>query len=398
MEKILFVDDEMNLLTSLKRQFRKQYKVSTALGGEEGLNVIEEEGPFAVIVADMQMPEMDGIEFLKRVQNVAPDSVRLMLTGNADQKTAIDAVNEGKIFRFLNKPCPPEQFTKTLDAAIAQHQLITAEKELLEGTLTGAIQLLTEVLSVVAPEDFSQSLTLQETALAMADAMNVKDTWNLEFAALFSNIAYVTVPVSTREKLRNNRSLTPAEEEVVRELPNVGAKLVSNIPRLEEVGKIIRYQQKNYDGSGFPIDTVCGDDIPLESRMLRVLIDVTKLKKEGLSESEAMYEISTKSGVYDPIAIEAATAMFGNEQRQTPIEDISSRPSFLHGLQIGDVITTNIQTTDGTLLYSAGNRITPAVLELLFSHHKIVPIMEPIHIAVYPNSAEMTLKEEMEEA
>src|SRR5205085_9651219 len=123
-----------------------------ALGGDHALELIQggigDNTPlhphshtpiqsYAVVVADMRMPKMDGVELLSRLRTLTPTTVRIMLTGNADQQTAIDAVNEGHIFRFLNKPCPPETLEKTLRAALNQHHLITAEKELLELTLTG---------------------------------------------------------------------------------------------------------------------------------------------------------------------------------------------------------------------------------------------------------------------
>ena len=133
-QKILLVDDDPNILQGFKRQLRKQFQIETALGGKEGLEAVVKSGPFAVIVSDMQMPEMDGIQFLNAVRQVAPDSVRVMLTGNADQKTATDAVNDGHIFRFLTKPCSPEAFSKSLEAGIEQYRLITAERELLSKT------------------------------------------------------------------------------------------------------------------------------------------------------------------------------------------------------------------------------------------------------------------------
>ena len=102
--KILIVDDDPNLLAAVQRQLRKLYAIETAIGPEEGLKAISEQGPFAVIVSDYRMPVMDGIQFLSRVRQLAPDSVRMMLTGNADLQTAVDAVNEGSIFRLLTKP------------------------------------------------------------------------------------------------------------------------------------------------------------------------------------------------------------------------------------------------------------------------------------------------------
>jgi DNA-binding NtrC family response regulator len=136
-EKVLFVDDDQNILASHQRMFRKQFALHTAMGGEEGLGSIAAHGPFAVIVSDMQMPIMNGVKFLTKARKLAPDSVRMILTGYADMQTAIEAVNEGHIFRFLTKPCHPEALAKALTAGIAQYRLLTAEKELTEKGILG---------------------------------------------------------------------------------------------------------------------------------------------------------------------------------------------------------------------------------------------------------------------
>src|SRR5829696_4359 len=135
--KILCVDDERNVLEAYQRSLRKEFHIEIATSGAEGLAAVESQGPYAVIVSDMRMPGMDGIRFLAKVKEKAPDSVRIMLTGNADQQTAIEAVNEGNIFRFLTKPCPPETLAKALSAGLQQYWLVVAEKELLEKTLSG---------------------------------------------------------------------------------------------------------------------------------------------------------------------------------------------------------------------------------------------------------------------
>ena len=99
-ERILFVDDDPNLLASCERNFRRKYQLDTAEGGEAGLARLAERGPYAVVVADRQMPRMDGIQFLSAVRQRAPDTVRIMLTGNADLDSAIRVVNEGKSSAF----------------------------------------------------------------------------------------------------------------------------------------------------------------------------------------------------------------------------------------------------------------------------------------------------------
>ena len=92
--KILLVDDEENILAGLKRQLRGTFNIETAVGGHNGLQVLQEKGPFAVIVSDMRMPEMNGIQFLVKSAKLYPDTVLMMLTGNADLETAMHAVNK----------------------------------------------------------------------------------------------------------------------------------------------------------------------------------------------------------------------------------------------------------------------------------------------------------------
>ena len=128
-DKILFVDDDVNLLASFKRQLRKQFQIETAIGGPQGLELVDQNGPYAVIVSDFRMPHMDGIEFLSRVREIAPDTVRIMLTGNADMQAAIQAVNEGNIFRFLTKPCAMDLLGESLNTGIEQYQRTTRERE-----------------------------------------------------------------------------------------------------------------------------------------------------------------------------------------------------------------------------------------------------------------------------
>src|SRR6266851_2891936 len=144
--KILCVDDEPNVLSAFERQLRKEFAVTTARDGAEALDLAARQGPFAVILSDMRMPGMTGVELLTRMRQAAPDTVRIMLTGNADQQTAVEAINEGHIFRFLTKPCAPELLARAVAAGVEQHRLIHAEKEVLEQTLRGTITVLTEVL------------------------------------------------------------------------------------------------------------------------------------------------------------------------------------------------------------------------------------------------------------
>ncbi|MBA1445986.1 MAG: response regulator [Chromatiales bacterium] len=376
--KILFVDDEPNILNAYQRQLRNRFQLTTALSGREGLEIIQKEGPFSVVVADMRMPEMDGITFLEKVQEVAPDSVRLMLTGNADQQTAIDAVNKGNVFRFMTKPWPHELLVSTLEAAQKQYHLIHAEREVLEGTLNGSIKLLLEILSIAVPSISDRTVTLRETAIGVAHAMQVFNTWELETAAMLSHIAYITLPPETLAKTRSGEQVSEAEQQIIDHLPETGHKLLANIPRLERVAKIILYQDKNFDGSGVPFDAVSGEDIPIEARILKVLHSLKDLEeRDGLSADLALEQMQETSDTYDPQVLQAAAKYLITGEDELPHIDVD-----VSELQAGQVLVSNVETEDGRLLFTAGNKLSGAIIEKLINYHQVQKIREPIQVFV----------------
>jgi DNA-binding NtrC family response regulator len=150
-ETILFVDDEPAILDGYKRVLYKDFAIETAVGAEAGLALMKSHGPFPVVVSDMRMPKMNGVQFLSEVKSVAPDTVRMILTGYADVPTVMDAVNESNIFRFLTKPCEKTILGSALTSALTQYRLVVAERELLEKTLQGMVRVLADVLSFVNP-------------------------------------------------------------------------------------------------------------------------------------------------------------------------------------------------------------------------------------------------------
>ena len=150
---------------------RREFDVHTAIGPQEGLALIEAtpEG-FAVVISDMRMPQMNGAAFLAIVRQKWPDTVRMLLTGHSEIEAAITAVNEGQIFRFLNKPCPSDKLIEAVDAAVEQNRLIHAERVLLEQTLHGSIKALTDILSIQNPMAFGRAMRAKAHVSQLAAA------------------------------------------------------------------------------------------------------------------------------------------------------------------------------------------------------------------------------------
>jgi len=150
---ILCVDDEPRVVDSLAVHLRRDYQVLAANGGNSALQILKEKGAPAVIVSDMRMPGMDGATLLKHVRQLYPETTRILLTGEPGRDAAISAVNEGQIFRFLTKPCPPDQLRSAIDAGVVHHRLLIAEKVLLQQTLIGCIKALVDILAITTRGD-----------------------------------------------------------------------------------------------------------------------------------------------------------------------------------------------------------------------------------------------------
>ncbi|NNG04605.1 MAG: response regulator [Inquilinus sp.] len=376
--KLLLVDDDPNLLSGMRRQLARDYELSTAAGGKPGLETLAKEGPFAVVISDMRMPEMDGVEFLREVKRRHPDTVRIMLTGNADQQTAIDAVNEGSVFRFHNKPCPVENLKATIEAALEHYRLITAERLLLEQTLAGSIKVLVDVLSILDPEAFGKTVLLRERVKALAGHLKLADAWQLDIAAMLSSIGQITLPAETQAKIRAGSALSSPEKEMVDRTPENGRNLLANIPRLEKVGNAIYYQNRGYDGTGFPDGGSAGPDIPIGGRILRVLLDLERLETRNGSTEGAFAQLECNRQFYDPGVLAAAHACIVARHGVEPALETRDIP--LDFLRAGDVLVDGIRVASDTLLLPAEHVISQTDIERLRNKRLIVKLVEPIGI------------------
>jgi len=377
-EKILCVDDDANILAAYQRNLRKQFTIDTALGGEQALAAIETQGPYAVVVSDMQMPGMNGIEFLLETKERTPDTVRFMLTGNADQQMAMEVVNQGHVFQFLTKPCPPEMLALALEAGLKQYRLVTAERDLLEKTLSGSIKVLTDILAMIDPRSFGRGELLRHYMRTFVKSLKINQTWEFEVAAMLSQIGFVTIPPGVIQKARAGHRLSGPEKDMLTQVPTTGAELLSNIPRLNTVAKIVLYQNKNYDGSGFPIDSVAGEDIPIGSRILKVLSDLLQLETKETPKATALSLMQNRTGLYDPRVLAAAFACLDIHLPQATPAKWSGHSVAFKDLQTGHVLISNIETSDGMTIVTAGNQISPLLLQKLKNFAAISGIKEPI--------------------
>jgi response regulator RpfG family c-di-GMP phosphodiesterase len=376
-EKILFVDDEPNILESYARVLRKNFEVDTALGGEKGLELLSGSGPYAVVISDLRMPVLDGITFLSRVKDKWPDTVRMMLTGYADVDSAINAVNEGAVFRFLTKPCKPETLVRALVAGIKQYRLVTAEKELLEQTLAGSIRIMTDALSLVNPDAFGRVSRVIRYVKEIVGVLGIEQDWAYETATLLSQLGCLTLPRDIVRRAIKGRALTDEEAALFRGHPAQAAEMVLRIPRMEGVSEIIAFQDKHFDGQGLPDDARKEEDIPLGSRILKVLLDFDVLVESGLSKAKAMEELNGRPGRYDPAVLTALDMILGDEVRY------EQQGVTIYGLQPGMILHEDVLSRrSGRRLLGKGQELSESLISSLRNYNRAYGVREPITVIV----------------
>ena len=374
--RVLLVDDEDNVLQAYSRVLRGRFSLDTALGGEVALQAMAEKGPYAAVVSDMQMPGMDGVTFLATAMARHPDTVRIMLTGNADQQTATHAVNQGAIFRFLTKPCDSELLGRTLDQAIRQHELLTAEKGLLQDTLKGSIRMLVELLTLLDPVSFGRAQALTDLAEEVGRELGMESPWVLGIASVLSQIGILTVPEGVATKIQTGTFLNSHERDLANQVPKIGADLIRNIPRLEEVADAVLYMNKNYNGTGFPVDDLKGEEIPLAGRILRVVWDYERLRSRTGDDTGVLGEMETRATWYDMEVLHALGRCLRRASQEAT--GTSARQVSLHELRIGQVLLTGIETVDGLLVIPEGTRLGLAHLQKLRNFARLSGIRDPI--------------------
>ncbi len=376
-DKILFVDDEELVLNGIQRQIGKKYKMFTAVSAQDGIKIIEKEGPFALVISDMHMPLMDGIKFLGIIKDRFPECIRVMLTGNADLDTAISAVNKGNIFRFIMKPCPTEVLEQVITASLDQFHLIKTERELLEKTLKGTIKILIDILSMANSVAFRKASRIKYFAGEIATRLNLKDVWCFEIAAMLSQIGCVTIPLSVIEKIYSNQSLSSDEKKMMQEYPKIGYKLISQIPRLEFIGEMILRQKDDCNMEVSFKQPQEEDLISVGAQILRVAIDFDIFLSRGFSKGRAINIMRELIGLsYNQ------TVMSVLKDIEIPVFEKRVETVEIKYLRKNMRVEEEIRTKKGVLLVTKGQVVNDTLKKLLENHLKQQDIKDEIMVSI----------------
>jgi CheY-like chemotaxis protein len=364
--KILFVDDEPAVLDGYKRLLGREFSVDTAVGGALGLTAIAGNGPYAVVISDMRMPEMDGAQFLARVREIEPAAVRLALTGYVDIDTAMHAVNEGNIFRFLTKPCSKENLVKAIDAALAQYRLVTAEKELLEQTLRGAVYVLSEVLSFSNPAAFGRAMRLRRFVQHVTGKLNLKNAWQFEIAAMLSQLGCVTLPPELMNAAYGGEPLTPEQQKKYDAHPSVAWQMLSRIPRMEAIAQMIA--QQNNPAPQVEARTIDQKrEIEFGIQMLRCGLAFEGWLGHGLAPADAVKKVRTTLKGIDSTILQSLDDL-------APSLPMRPRDCVISELAVGMILQEDLHNSSGLLIVARGLELTFQWIERLkgFSQRGII--------------------------
>ena len=354
--RILCVDDEPHVLEAMRDRLRRSFDVQVADGGINGVKALQAEPQgFAIVISDMRMPGMAGDVFLREARTIAPQTVRMLLTGQADVEAAISAVNHAQLFRFLTKPCDGDELLRACAAALSHHRLITAERVLLEQTLRGAVEVLARTLALASPAAFGRTERIKKLACGLADVAKLKNRWELEVAATLVYIGAVTLPPETAEKWYAGNLLTGEEEAMVARIPRAGRALLADIPRLEGVLEILDVYRTNPERG----NAVSIGSIPEAARILRLVVDYDKL--DSANSATTAVGLLRDRRIYDPFLVNALADMLGVSAEDT----VASHAATLAQLEVGMTLAEDIRTTGGGLLVARGQVVNEQLLEHL---------------------------------
>lgn len=376
--RVLFVDDEINLLKGIKRSLYKDYQLTLANGAREALEILEKEPPFAVVVSDMRMPGMNGIEFLKICHEKYPDMIRMMLTGNADLETAVVAVNKGAIFRFMNKPCRSEDLKYSIEACLEQWQLIQSEKLLLEKTLRGSIEALMHILEAACPLAFSRATRIKNTANNIFKQIFKRSYWALDVAALLSQIGCVTLPPETMAKLTGGKNLTETDKAMMKSIPDVAIETLSHIPKMEIIANIIdaafheQTAESNSTNSFTKEQKLCG-------QILRLAEAIELLRVRGIMGPEIKKSLLLEFSHFSSTVLNALKSLNFNEVQGAIVERLRAEELTDHHIIAEDILTTN-----GLLLVGHGQSVTK-ILRLRLKNYTDQHLIDPLIPAFIPH-------------
>lgn len=371
--RILLVDDEVNLLEGLKRQLFRRYDVTLANSPSEALEMCEGVCPFSVVISDMRMPNMNGVEFLQKMQDRCSQSRRIMLTGNNDQQTAVEAVNDAHVFKFLTKPCTVDDLVSAIDEAVLDYESETKEQEIITKTLASSVKILLDTLSITNPTALSIGQRIRPLTRMMAKVCLPEFVVDLELAAMLSHIGCVGFTDSLQNRIRKGGAVQQEELDEYAKHPEVGASLLNNVARLQQAAHFVLHQSDAWN------PTPGSESTPeyaqrLGGNILRAAIEFDRRFELTGSYQDALDSILADSENYAAEVLESLeSAVLSNT---CPVPKYIKLTELLPGQILADHLLSNA----GAILISKGQALTESSIKKLQVCDAQVGVRQPIAV------------------
>jgi response regulator RpfG family c-di-GMP phosphodiesterase len=371
--KILFVDGDAQALEDISASLGQRFPVVTAASGKDALQAMSSGDQVAILVCEMELPDVDGATLMSKIKELSPQTVRLAVTHRADFKIALKAINQGGAAKLLTKPLSPQALAVALAEGLQQYQAYVREKEMFRDTLQGTVRVLVDILGLVSPYAISRSKRIRDRAMLLGRMLQVKPAWQLDLAVTLSHVGCVGLPPEIMEKLDSGKDFTPEERKQFETHPLIAAKLLRNISRMAYVSQIILNQHRK-----------AKDNPPVEARILKAVLDLDHLERKGAPWAKALAVMAQRPGTYDPKVLEALQAHLRQCEEDVP-KEVS-----LDQLQECMVLAQDLVNKENIKLLLKGQAVTKASLLRLQMFREELGVTGPLliapgHKAVCPN-------------
>ena len=377
---LLVVDDTPENIAVLREALSSEYRVKIALNGERALAIVAASPPPDLVLLDIMMPGMDGIEVLERIRATRPavELPVIMVTARDESTDIVDALDRGAN-DYVTKPVDISVAVARIrthlalkEATRALEQALEIEKDLLERTLAGSVKVMSDTLSLLAPDAYADASRVRGWIRTLTEQMGLREWWELNIAAMLAPLGKIGIQRDILAKARANRHLTNQEQELISHAPDLGRKLIANIPRLEGVAEIVYFAEKGFDGSSYPASDVAGEGLPLGSRILKILFDLASTTEGPFPGDKDFARLEARREHYDPALLDRVVSHL-KEKADAPGKELIWQDVPVNGLRSGDVLGTDISLTNGHVFLVTGTCLSETHVDHL---HRLVKVFQ----------------------
>ncbi|MFO7447106.1 MAG: response regulator [Ignavibacteriaceae bacterium] len=393
-KKVLYVDDEPELLNAFVSLMRKEnLQIKTLNDSVKIDEILNPDEPFALVLSDQRMPGYDGVHVLEAVRNKWPDTLRVLITGYADYKDTIRAINIGGINSYISKPWDDEALKQQVKNWISQYNLKQHNKyllqllddenqklnELLEGTVAQTVRILGDMANHVSPQVAELGNGVKTIGLAFLNMMthiSTRERWDIMRALDLFNLGIALLPPSIQAAIAKEGLSVINQNPVALNHHLLAAGLIKNIPRFDGVASIIELQAKDFDGTGEPFtNNASGSKIPFGARLMHILVDLVKPSSTKLRGAELLKHMERMTSKYDTQLIKLILGkhLETNFVAEERLLNISS-------LQTGMILVHDVRSVSGQLLLKANVTLTETFINILVQWHMRDPLLEPVRV------------------